>query len=291
MSVVKLFSPVFEWGKYSCIMLRKKIIVGAAVVLTMVLGAALLLGTGGDASVDPALPDPNGYDLIRQAAEMVQIRGLVQMRVEDLEALGAAELEKWVRTNQPALDLARRGLVLPGRVPMLASLEELGTHSTRWLLIHSLAVSLGAEGRWLESRGDLSGAARAYLDIVRLGPATAQGGLVGDLTGGLAIARLGADRLLEAGKKLSPAERRDLALALREQIRRFPPVTENEANERALFARRASFGKKVSMMISRRLPVWQSGAIAMRAKAERGLAWLRQRAAELSSEADSPNAK
>jgi hypothetical protein len=169
---------------------------------------------------------------------------------------------------------------------MLPSLTELRTHSTTSLRWRKLEQLFAREGRLRELGGDYTGAARSYLDIVRLGPAMARGGLVGDLTGGLGIASRGASQLAGLRAKLGPGDCRAMAKALKEQTGRFPPIAENEANERALFTRRASFGKKVSMMFYRRTAVWQNGAAAMRAQAAQCLAWLQQHTDELSARAE-----
>lgn len=249
-------------------------------MLLVVLIALVLLTPGGPPPVDLSLPNPNGYDLIAQAGTVVR---KVQKSVGELER---DELTALVRDNQAALELARKGLALPSKSPMPANMDALGRHPEIVGTHKSLALAFVAEGRLRALQGDAAGAARSYLDAVKLGPAVTKGGLIIDLMIGQAVMLLGADKLAELSPTLSPADARSAAAGLKEQIRQFPPIKEIEANEDYFFGHNNSLRGRLAMKLARWIPSLQGARQSIVAKASQKMAQLNKRAAELSAMAD-----
>lgn len=237
------------------------------------LGLALALGLASGLFVlvapvsrEPALPNPNGYDLVRQATEMVNPRGK-----EFFMTMSEAELSAIGRNQQAALDLARRGLALPARVPPLASMADWDKRSDVWSRWWELSQLFVREGRLAELRGDFRAAARSYADMARLGPAISRGGTVADLNAGHGVAYEGALRLASIRTNLAAADCRAAADTLNEQLALFPTLAENQANEEVFFWRLANIRTKVLFVIARK---------AGRRKQDGADAFLRESAAE-----------
>jgi hypothetical protein len=266
-------------------MSRVKIILGGTAVLVAVLIGLLVLAPGGPPPVDTSLPNPNGYDLIVQAGTVVRH---VQKGVSTLER---EELAALVRDNQAALELARKGLALPCKLPMPANMDAMERHQPTAGTHKSLALAFVAEGRLRALQGDASGAARSYLDAVKLGPAVTRGGLIIDLMIGQAVMSLGADKLVEISQSLPPAECRVAADGLKEQLRQFPPIKEIEANEDYFFARNNDLRGRLVMKFGRWIPAFRGAREAIRAKAAQKLDLLHKRAAELSARAEALETK
>lgn len=260
-------------------MSRSRLIFGlVALVAAMVVGALVLL-PGGSTLVNTALPTPNGYEFITQAG------ALVKPLPKDVEALDREELAATVRDNHGALELARKGLALPCKLPMPANWNEMNQRLTTLSFPKSLAFAFVAEGRLRALGGDFSGAARSYLDVVKLGPAVARGGMIVDLMNGQSITALGAGRLLEVSQRLSRADCRACADGLTDHIRRFPAVQEMEANEEYFRARVDPLRWRMISRISYWMPSMRQARADIRAKSEQRSNDLYKRAAELAARA------
>ena len=83
----------------------------ALVAIVALAGFALLLFTKGKPAPLPPLPNPNGYD------DIVQARNLVGFEVEFAHGMRQAELRAFIATNAASLQLLRRGLSRSCAVP------------------------------------------------------------------------------------------------------------------------------------------------------------------------------
>lgn len=261
-------------------MSRAKLVIGGATLLLGVLIGLILLTPGGPPPMDTSVPNPNGYDLIAQAGTVVR---QVQKSVGELER---EELNALVRDNQPALELTRKGLALPCKLPMPANMEALSRHPQIAGQHKALALAFVAEGRLRALQGDAAGAARSYLDAVKLGPAVTRGGLIIDLMIGQAVMQLGADKLVEISPRLGPAEAQVAADGLKEQLRQFPAIKEIEANEDYFFARNNDLRGRLVMKLGRWIPSLRGARDSIVAKATRKMEQLHQRAAEVAMSAN-----
>lgn len=187
----------------------KSILIGFAVLIA---GATIIAPTLLDrwTRVQPfagTLPNPNGYnDLIRAGASVVG-RPPRQGRVWDADE---SELRSYVDRNPQALRFVRLGLSRDSRVPLQYSDGFIPTHLGDLTALRDGARVLAADGflKIREERLDL--AVSSFLDLLRLGRASARGGALIDEQVGLSQERLGLLGLARIRSKLSARACRDL---------------------------------------------------------------------------------
>ena len=202
--------------------------------------AALLLLAGGWLAllwayppyVPPPLPQPNGYDDLLRAAEMLAPRTgwYSEMEKEELTAI--------VEHNQPALALAREALAKECVVPLDWSADEtwLGNvHLPEAGKPRELARAISAEALLAHRDGNKQLAIELSFDNIRLGQAAAEGGLAVDWLVGHAIHGLGLKILRDEVGQLSRSDCEALLKRVVELETNFESPSELVERERAFF--------------------------------------------------------
>ncbi len=167
--------------------LLKAAAVFGIVVLLVLLGALLLLPRP---SAPPPLPNPNGWDDLVKAGNMLipLSNPPEQMEITALRAL--------VATNAAGLRLARAGFEKECRVPIEYSSNWSTQHIAELADLKRLVQGFQAEGILAEREQRYADAAQAYLDAIRLGHECYRGGVLIDLLVGVACEAIG-DRALQ----------------------------------------------------------------------------------------------
>lgn len=135
------------------------------------------------------LPNPNGYEELVKAGEM--IRGAVS----DYDRASPEQLREIVSTNAEALALARSALSNQCGVPLQFTQSYLKNHIQDLIAFRGLAQALVGEGKLAEQEHRFSDAVNSYLDAIRLGNQASQGGILVDEMLGVAISSLGETQL------------------------------------------------------------------------------------------------
>ncbi|HUA39204.1 MAG TPA: hypothetical protein VMA35_12505 [Candidatus Sulfopaludibacter sp.] len=156
----------------------------------------------------PPLPNPNGYDDLVKAGEM--IKG----DVGNYDEMGQAELLAMTQTNSGALQLARTGLQKASRVPSRFSQDYMESHISDVTALKRLAQAWGIEGRLAALENHPEDAAKSYLEIIHLGNESAYGGVLVDAMIGIAMESLGAEHLQELVDQLDARSCRETAARL-----------------------------------------------------------------------------
>jgi hypothetical protein len=160
----------------------------------------------------PPLPRPNGHDDLVRAAAMVVGEAPNSGKYHDASA---DELRPFVDENREALAAARIGLGRTCRVPLAPTLQaqiDAGVQDVG--PIRRLARLFDCEARLARREGHPAEAARAGLDLVRLGREQGRGGLMIQYQTGCAIVTMGVNFLAALGPGLDGADCRTLARAL-----------------------------------------------------------------------------
>jgi hypothetical protein len=186
--------------------MRRKIGMLVLVFVAMIVIAVLvsLLFPATPAPPVKPLPIPNGYDSFVQAA------GMLPGRVSDFTTMTPQELRTLVAANSNALQLARIGLAQESRVPLQYSQPFMSVHLDDLLGIKRLAQALAAEGRLAQIENRPADAAKSYLDDVRLGTASAQGGVLIDALVGFAMESIGTTLLEQLSTQLDAKSCREI---------------------------------------------------------------------------------
>jgi hypothetical protein len=145
------------------------------------------------------LPNPNGYDDLAKAGNMVADNVL------NYEEMDKQELLVLVATNSMALQLARTGLQRDCRVtldyPAMGSLKE-------------LAQAFAAEGRLAEIENRTNDAINSYLDLVRMSVKSARGGVIINALVEVAFEKMGTSYLQILANSLDAKSCRKIAASL-----------------------------------------------------------------------------
>lgn len=144
-----------------------------------------------------SLPEPNGYDdVVREGARLMTVA------VPDDETAGRAEIEAFVVKHGYVLDAARQGLKRECQVPLTYTLADISR--TENDLLRQLGRAFLAEGKLARLQGRTRDALDSYLDVIRLGKATANGGLYVEAFVGWALEGLALNRLAAMRDALTP---------------------------------------------------------------------------------------
>jgi hypothetical protein len=154
------------------------------------------------------LPNPNGYDDLVKAGQMVSSNSW------NFEQLDTEPLRETVSANAGALALARTGLSRECRVPLQFSMAYATNHIHDLIALRSLAQAFAAEGRLAELEGRLDEAARSGLDTIRLGIEAVRGGTMIDGMIGTAIESFGLKPLQNISGRLDARTCRETAASL-----------------------------------------------------------------------------
>jgi len=137
----------------------------------------------------PPLPNPNGYEDLVKAGEM--IKG----EVWDYDKADLEKLRGIVSTNTEALMLARTALTNQCAVPLRFSRDNLTNHLHDVLNLKNLAQAFATEGRLAGEEGHVGAAVKAYLDVIHLGNQVRHGGILIDGMIGTAMESIGVEHL------------------------------------------------------------------------------------------------
>lgn len=178
---------------------------GLIVSVFVVLLLAMFIGSRPSQAV---IPNPNGYD------DLIQAGQLVTGDFDNASDLDRGNLYALVATNAEALRLLRVGLSRDCAVPTGTQIANFANISRDLIGLKSLAKALSAEGRLAEMDNRLPDAARSYVDSIRLGSAMSQGGLMMNRLVGIACQGMGDHRLVKLIPKLNCEDLRPLVNAL-----------------------------------------------------------------------------
>lgn len=128
------------------------------------------------------LPNPNGYELIRQAAS--QMTGGLE---GGHDAQSSAELQELLEQNTGVLDLVRKGLATPTAVTVEFNPNWMGRHMAELNGIKRLGRVLAAEATLHRRQGETDQAVNSALELMRLGFAAGHRGLAIDFLVGMAL--------------------------------------------------------------------------------------------------------
>jgi len=135
------------------------------------------------------LPNPNGYDDLLKASQMLAASG------DSSDATNLNQLREWVPKSAGALALARAGLSNQCRVPVQYTESYTSNHLDDLAGLKRLARAFAAEGRLAEAENRTDDAIKAYLDTIHLGNESARGGVLIDALVGIAIESIGTSHL------------------------------------------------------------------------------------------------
>jgi hypothetical protein len=154
------------------------------------------------------LPNPNGYDDLAKAGQM--IKGIVS----DYDKASLEQLRGIVSTNAEALSLARTALSNQCAVPLQFSRAFGTSHLPVLIGFRSLAQAIACEGKFAEKENRFNDAAKSCLDEIHFGNEAARGGILVDEMIGIAIGSIGAGHLQTIATNLDAKTCRETAATL-----------------------------------------------------------------------------
>jgi len=131
------------------------------------------------------LPNPNGYDDLVRAGQMVTGDPGIYGQMNE------AQLRDLTTRNAEALQLLHAGLSNQCRVPVQFSVVYEENHVNDLVALRRLALTLAAKARLAEMEGHPGNAAESYLEVVHLGIESPRGGQVIDQLVGTAFEAIG----------------------------------------------------------------------------------------------------
>ncbi len=172
------------------------------------------------------LPNPNGYDDLVRAGKMLENVG-----VPDAGTATHAQLKSFVAQYSRAYDVVQVGLGKPSQVPLTWTIED-----ANWMLANNdgfrqIARILDAKAKLAELDGRTEDAAISYLDLIRLGKATGQDGLVIHWLVGITFEGMGHDGLCRLRKSLSAKQCHALIATMKYLVDCDPSLDESLVQE------------------------------------------------------------
>jgi hypothetical protein len=156
----------------------------------------------------PPLPNPNGYDDLVKAGQMIT------GEPGDYNELNKRQLGELVATNAGALQLLHAGLSNQCQVPVQFSPTYWENHLGELADIKRSARILAAEGKLSGMQGHPNDAAKYYLEAIHLGNESARGGVLIDQLVGTAIESIGVRNLQTLIDQLDAKSCRETATTL-----------------------------------------------------------------------------
>jgi hypothetical protein len=156
----------------------------------------------------PPLPNPNGYDVLVKAGNMV--RG----DVGNYDKMGQAELRAMAQTNSAAIQLARTGWQHECRVSTQFSESYMASHLNELAALKRLTQAWVIEARLAQTENHSADAAGNYLEIIHLGNESVRGGVIMDQLVGTAIEAIGTANLQRLLPQLKANSCRETATTL-----------------------------------------------------------------------------
>ena len=154
------------------------------------------------------LPNPNGYDDLVKAGQMVSSNSW------NFEQMTGEQLRETVSANAAALALARTGLSHECRVPLQFSMAYATNHVHDLVALQMLAQAFATEGRLAEMEDRTNDAARSDLDTIHLGIEASRGGTMLDGMVGTAIESSGLKPLQNISSRIDARTGRETVMAL-----------------------------------------------------------------------------
>jgi hypothetical protein len=154
------------------------------------------------------LPNPNGYDDLVKAGEMVSTNSW------NYDSANLEQLRETTAANTEALALARAGLSNECRVPVQFSRAYLTHHISDLVGLRKLVQAFVTEGKLAGKENRHSDAAKSYLDAIHLGNEAGRGGTVIDEMVGIAFESVGLEQLQTVAGGLDAKSCRETAKAL-----------------------------------------------------------------------------
>ncbi|QDS97350.1 hypothetical protein [Adhaeretor mobilis] len=198
--------------------------------------------------VPPAVPNPNGYEVLLEAAKQLHPRTGWYYESTDEERATI------IATNKPVLELARRGLEMDSVVPINWTAPDMQGHLDQLSGIRELARAFSAARYAAQAAGNRSVAVQNGADMLRLANHSYQGGLLVDLLVGFAIQNMGLDSLAKIVDEMDRDSCEELLREI-EQLDFEPGVIEKAMT---VDAQRAKIEMGAATYF---LAAWQSSAI------------------------------
>ncbi len=149
------------------------------------------------AAVFPPYPTPNAYEtLLRAAAD-------IQPASAPVQTMSRGAFIAYLTPRREALQLARAAFRHESRVVLETGSEFWQRHAEELTALERLADLFLADGLYAEKTMQIQSALSAYLETMRLGQYTANGGTLIDRLAGIAIEEKGAAALRGLLQKLS----------------------------------------------------------------------------------------
>ena len=161
--------------------LKLRTLLPGLVALIALVGFALLLSRVAKPAPLPPLPNPNGYDDLVRAGEMLggDLPDFMEPRDMNEAELRTALATTIFAKQDEALALARLGLNRECRVPLDYSPTS-ANHLGELSALKRVALAFIAEGRLAEMENRVGDAAESYLDVIRMAHESARGGVLLD---------------------------------------------------------------------------------------------------------------
>lgn len=185
--------------------LKNWILIGA--VFLAVLATVLFLNRPA-APAPIQLPNPNGYDDLIKAGQMI-VGDMPDCNWSQPDDECLEGMRNYVKANGEALKRARLGLNRESRIPLVFTASYFSQHLPELALIKRLAQMLNAEGQVAEEDGRIDDAIRSYLDTARLHEKFRGGVMIDELVG-VAVEAIGVGSLRKLTDQMTTAQRRDL---------------------------------------------------------------------------------
>ena len=185
-----------------------------------------------------ALPNPNGYDYLAQAARAVSSDS------PNAPELSQPALSALVARNAEALKLARQGFEYESQA------ADNNSSNLMDLLpgFKCLACAFAAEGRLAKMENRAGDASHSFLDAVRAGQESSRGGTVLVRQVGVAMEALGLRSLKPLADSADASQCREISLALEALDAKEPPLTETLAQEKVYAESMAASGPKLNFV-------------------------------------------
>ena len=160
---------------------------------------------------ETVLPDPNGWDDIVAAGKLIENSSEVRT-IGFYDTAAQDQLSVAVKAISPAYEQIAIGFEKQTHCPIMYTSYNVNTDVMA--AIRNVARALVARGRLSELEGRFQESANSYLDCIRSGYATRQGGLIVDLLVGNACSGVGRSALYNIRDKLSASHCVSLASEL-----------------------------------------------------------------------------
>jgi hypothetical protein len=218
------------------------LVVGANLLIV-----AMVLISGLSPKAAP-MPNPNGYDDLVKAAQMV----VETRKADDYQPQGREDLANLVSKNEGALELARAGLSHQCRVPDEYSAAHLLKHVDTVSSFRKLVLVFCAQGRLTELEGRTNEAARAYLDGIRIGQESGRGGVMISRLVGIACETIALSRLEQLTNGLGGPECHEVSQTLQLLDAKEEPAQETLKQEHAWARKSASLRERIGALWMRK---------------------------------------